>query len=118
MTQSRLTLGALAAGELHADDLRVTPEALHAQADQAIRDRRAPLAANLRRAAELVDLPDAELLSIYELLRPRRATAAELEALAGRLEGVGARETAALVRSAAVAYNRRGLVKDSTSRAG
>lgn len=59
MTEPRLTVEALKAGRLNAGDLRITRAALHTQANQAAQDGRAPLAANLRRAAELVDLPDA-----------------------------------------------------------
>ena len=44
------------------------------------------LAANLRRAAELTAVPNAELLRMYEMLRPGRSTYAELQELAARLE--------------------------------
>jgi propanediol dehydratase small subunit len=56
-------------------------------------------------------MPEAEVLALYEALRPHRATAAELEALAVRLEGVPAPLCAALVREAAVVYARRGLLR-------
>ena len=111
MSAPRLTVEALAAGRLNAGDLLITRAALRAQADQATQDGREPLAANLRRAAELVDLPDAELLAIYESLRPGRSTRVELETLAARLQAGGAEETAALIRSAAAAYVRRGVAR-------
>ena len=69
------------------------------------------LAANFRRAAELALMPEAEVMALYEALRPHRATADELEALAARLEGVPAPLCAALVREAADVYARRGLLR-------
>ena len=57
-------------------------------------------------------MPDELLLDVYTALRPRRATAAELEEWAVRLEGYGAAKTAAFVREAAAAYAERGLLAD------
>ena len=73
-----------------ADELRATPETLRLQAEVAggVRPRRSS-PANLRRAAELAPLPDETILEIYTALRPRRSTAAELEAWAARLEAAG-----------------------------
>lgn len=105
-----IDLEALARGELGVDDARIAPATLHAQADLAERHGYRPLAENLRRAAELADIPDDELLAMYELLRPRRATAAELTTLADRLQPRAPR-TAHLVRTARDAYVRRGLVR-------
>ena len=92
------------------DELRATPEALRLQADVADACGRAPLAANLRRAAELASVPHDVVLEIYTALRPRRATADELEAWARRLEEEGAVLTAAFVREAAEVYAARGLL--------
>ncbi|MGH3132503.1 MAG: diol dehydratase small subunit [Gaiellaceae bacterium] len=50
---------------------------------------------------------------MYTALRPRRATAAELEEWAARLEGHGAEKSAAFVREAATAYSERGLLADA-----
>ncbi len=69
------------------------------------------LAANFRRAAELALMPESEVMALYEALRPHRATADELEALAVELEGVPAPLCAALVREAAAVYARRGLLR-------
>lgn len=105
-------LEALAAGELTDDDLRITPEALRAQAEIAREAGFPQLAANLRRAAELTAVPNAELLRMYETLRPGRATCEAMLALAARLEDeFQAPETAAFVREAAEAYRARGLAK-------
>jgi propanediol dehydratase small subunit len=74
---------------------------------------RPQLAENLERAAELAAVPDEALLAVYTALRPGRATAAELEEWAVRLEGYGAVATAAFVREAAAAYVDRGLLADA-----
>jgi propanediol dehydratase small subunit len=105
-----VTLDALRAGRIDAGEMRATPETLHLQAEVALAAGRAPLAASLERAAELAAVPDELLLSIYTALRPRRATANELESWAARLEGHGASRTAGFVREAAAAYAERGLL--------
>jgi propanediol dehydratase small subunit len=72
---------------------------------------RRPLAENLLRAAELAAVPADTVLEIYTALRPRRATSAELEAWAERLErDFAAPRTAAFVREALTVYARRGLL--------
>jgi propanediol dehydratase small subunit len=101
--------------ELHGEgvssaELRATPETLRLQAEVARAAGRAQLADNLLRAAELAPLPDETILEIYTALRPRRSSAAELEAWAERLEGWEAPETAAFVREAAQVYAERGLL--------
>jgi propanediol dehydratase small subunit len=107
-----ISLEALTAGELTDDDLRITPEALRAQAEIAQGAGFPQLAANLRRAAELTAVPNTELLRMYETLRPGRATHEQMLALADRLSGeFVAHETAAFVREAAEVYRTRGLVK-------
>jgi propanediol dehydratase small subunit len=83
------------------------------QAEVALAAGRPQLAENLERAAELAAVPDDSLLAVYTALRPGRATAAELEEWAVRLEGHGAAATAAFVREAAAAYVDRGLLADA-----
>ena len=101
--------------ELHDDrvvaaELRATPETLRLQAKVAGAAGRAQLADNLLRAAELAPLPDETILAIYTALRPRRSTAAELEAWAEQLDGWQAPGTATFVREAAQVYAERGLL--------
>jgi propanediol dehydratase small subunit len=108
---AELTLDRLVRGELGADDVRIHPDTLEAQALVAERHGNPQLAANLRRAAELALVPEAEVLALYEALRPHRATAAELSALATRLEEYPAPRCAALVREATEVYARRGLLR-------
>ena len=53
---------------------------------------------------------DDELLHFYEMLRPGRSSAAELDSLASMLAERGAERCANLVREARDAYLRRGLI--------
>ena len=106
-----LTLDAAVRGDLSPADLRVHPDTLRHQAKVAEAHGNPQLGENLRRAAELTALPDDEVLEIYEVLRPGRSTAADLAAVAGRLDAAAAPLCAALVREAAEVYARRGLLK-------
>jgi propanediol dehydratase small subunit len=107
---AEVTLSAVRAGTIDRGDLRATAETLRLQAAVALAAGRPQLAENLERAAELAGVPDDLLLAVYGALRPGRATGAELEQWAERLEGFRATATAALVREAAAAYADRGLL--------
>ena len=72
-----LTVEAVRAGEIGLADLRIHPETLERQAVVAAEHGNPQLADNLRRAAELTQLPDEEVLAIYEALRPGRSSAAQ-----------------------------------------
>ena len=106
-----LTLDRLGREELEVDDVRIHPDTLEHQATVAEQHANPQLAANFRRAAELALMPESEVMALYEALRPHRATADELEALAVELEGAPAPLCAALVREAAAVYARRGLLR-------
>jgi propanediol dehydratase small subunit len=106
-----LTLDRLARDELDGDDVRIHPDTLVHQAEVAEQHDNPQLAANFRRAAELALMSEDDVLALYESLRPHRASAEELEVLAGRLDGVPAPLCAALVREAATVYVRRGLLR-------
>jgi propanediol dehydratase small subunit len=108
-----VTLDAVRSGTIAADEIRATPATLSLQADVARAAGRSQLAANLERAAELAVVPDELLLQVYTALRPRRATAEELEGWAVQLEALDAVRTAAFVREAAAAYAERGLLADA-----
>ena len=107
-----VTLAAVRSGELAADEIRATPETLRMQAEVARAAGRTQLAESFERAAELAAVPDELLLEVYTALRPRRATANELEEWAARLEAHDAPSTSAFVREAAAAYAERGLLAD------
>ena len=97
-----VTLEAVLAGEVEMRDLRVTSEALELQAQVADEAGRPQLAENLRRAAELVDVPEDRILEVYKALRPGRGSRQALFELADDLENRWqAKRCAALVREAA-----------------
>ena len=98
---AEITLDAVRAGEIGVADLRIHPETLERQAVIAQEHGNPQPAGNLRRAAELTGLGDEEVLSIYEALRPRRSTVAELTALAESLAARGLPLNAALIAEAA-----------------
>jgi propanediol dehydratase small subunit len=101
MPFSEITLEAVLSGRVTMRDLRVTPEALELQAQIAESAGRLQLADNLRRAAELVNVPESEVLTIYNALRPGRATSEELLAIAESLERTHrASRCAAFIREA------------------
>ena len=108
-----VTLDSLRAGRIEGTEIRATPETLLLQSEVARAAGREPLAASLERAAELAAVPDDLLLAVYTALRPRRATAAQLEDWAAQLESHGAARTAGFVREAAGAYAERGLLADA-----
>jgi propanediol dehydratase small subunit len=97
-----ITLEAVLDGKVGMEDLRVTSEALEMQAQVAEAAGRPQLAENLRRAAELVNVPEERILEIYNALRPGRADPRALFALADDIEQrYQAKRCAALVREAA-----------------
>ncbi|MFM8896254.1 MAG: diol dehydratase small subunit [Actinomycetales bacterium] len=107
---SEITLDALRDGQVGIDDVRIHPDTLLHQAAVAERHANPQLAENFRRAAELALLPDEQVMSIYEALRPNRSTHDDLVRIADDLQAVGAVRSAALVREAADAYRGRGLL--------
>ena len=107
-----LTFERVKSGELSPLDFRISAETLELQAQVADADGRQTLARNLRRAAELVAVPDARLLEIYNALRPYRSTKAELYDIASELEGqYRATISAGFVREAADVYEARGRLR-------
>lgn len=107
-----LTFDKLKNGQLKAADFKISAETLELQAQIAEDSGRLPLARNMRRAAELVSVPDERLLAIYNALRPYRSTKAELYAIADELEhSHGALVSAGFVREAADVYEARGRLR-------
>jgi len=105
-----LSIAAVAARALSPEDVRIHGETLRQQAETAAAAGYPQLAENLRRAAELTRVSNQELLSMYEALRPGRTSYRQLLELADRLEAeFDAPLTAAFVREAAEAYQRRGI---------
>ncbi len=106
---SELSVDGVVGGELGPDDIRISPETLRHQADVALAHANPQLAANFERAAELTAFEEADILALYELLRPGRSTGDQLRAKADELEAREAPICAAFVREAAAVYERTGL---------
>lgn len=105
---SDITMEAVLAGDITADDLRISPDTLRAQADIAAAAGRRQLGDNFRRAAELTAVPDERILAMYNALRPRASSREQLLDMARELEDEhGAPLCAALVRDAAEVYEQR-----------
>jgi propanediol dehydratase small subunit len=107
---AEITLDDAVSGDLRPADVTISADTLRLQAGFAQRGGNPQLGENLRRAAELVSFDDDELLRFYEMLRPGRSSAAELDSLADGLAERGAERCAELVREARNAYVRRGLI--------
>lgn len=108
---SDITLEALVGGEVQMEDLRITSEALHYQAEIARAAGRPTLADNFERGAELVAVPEDVIMQVYELLRPGRAAEKSvlIEAAKRLRRDYGAAKLANFIEEAAEVYERRGL---------
>ena len=99
-------------GKITADDIKISKETLIMQGEIAKEAGRPQLNDNFVRASELIEVPDKELLTIYEKLRPNRSTKSELLEIAKRLqEKYGATNCSKLVLDAMEVYEKRGLLK-------
>ena len=99
-----LTLQGVIDGKLDAKDFRITKETLELQAQVAESAGRGFFATNLRRAGELIPVPDARLLEIYNALRPY-AIGDEL------INEYGATVSGNFVKEAADIYEKRNRLK-------
>ncbi|ETA71357.1 MULTISPECIES: diol dehydratase small subunit [Mesorhizobium] len=108
---AEITLDSLLAGDVTMEDLRITPQALQAQADVARDVGRPTLALNFERGAELVEVPQDFIMQVYELLRPGRAKSKEelLQAAATMRDTYQAERIARFIEEAAETYAARGL---------
>ena len=108
-----LTLENVLAGRLTAQDIGISSGALRIQSEVARTVGRSCLAANFDRGAELSGVPQDEIFTTYELLRPGRARSKqELLDLAARYrEQHQAPNIARLIEEAAEVYNSRGLFR-------
>ena len=107
-----LTLQGVIDGKLDAKDFRITKETLELQAQVAESAGRGFFATNLRRAGELIPVPDARLLEIYNALRPYRSTKEDLFKIADELETkYDAKVNADFVREAAEVYETRNKLR-------
>ena len=111
-TLDDLTMDAVLKDQLSTNDFMISASTLYQQAEAAEDAGYSLLASNLKRAAELTHISNEEILEIYETLRPGRTTYDRLIKLAQRLENtLNAPRTAQLVREAAEAYVKRGVIE-------
>ena len=80
-------------------DIRISSDMLHAQAQIAASAGKPQIGENLKRAAEMTQIPDDELIKMYDMLRPNRSTKQQLVELAQKLEQ---QYQATIVRSSSV----------------
>jgi propanediol dehydratase small subunit len=106
-----ITMQAVLAGDVVAEDLRIAPDTLRLQAQIAESAGRAQLGQNFRRAAEMTALPDEKVLGVYNALRPHASTKEELLEIAEELErDYSATLCGRLVREAVDVYERRHIL--------
>ena len=99
-----LSMEALRENKISPTDLGIHPDTLKEQANVAEQAGFHQLAANLRRSAELVNIPDNKILQVYDALRPGRSSPQTLKEIANELkEKYAAPLTAAFIREAAKA---------------
>lgn len=116
---SALTLEAVLNGDVTIQDVRISKEMLYAQGEIAADAGKPAMGESLKRAAELTQVPDGQVIKMYDKLRPNRSTKAELDAMAQELEAkYNAPLCAAMVREAAQVYEKRGVLADSVGGAG
>jgi propanediol dehydratase small subunit len=107
-----ITLDAVLNGSITADDVRISPRTLELQAQISESVGKDAFARNLRRAAELITIPDDRILQIYNALRPYRSTKQELLDIADELENkYDAKINSAFVKEAAQVYEERNRLK-------
>lgn len=96
-----LTIDNVLAGGITMEDGRIHKDTLLMQAEIAQSAGDIQIAANLRRAAELTNVPDDFILKAYNTIRPFRGTMEEILAIADTLEKeYDASETAEFIREA------------------
>ena len=107
-----ITLDKVVNNQIQFEDIKTRPETLDLQNQIAKSVNRPNLAANLRRAGEMTQIPDSRLLEMYNALRPYRSSKQELIAMAEELEGqFNAVDCGKLVREAADVYEKNNRLK-------
>lgn len=102
------TIDNVMSGKVGAADCRIAPATLEMQAEIAESINRDSFARNLRRASELISIPDERILEIYNSLRPYRSTKQELFDIAEELEKkYNAHINAEFIKEAAILYEKR-----------
>lgn len=109
---SELDLSQVLSGNVDPDDVSINADTLELQAQFAREAGYQEVAENLLRAAEMTRIPNAEILEIYEAMRPGRSTYHQLLSLSQQVIGMySAEQTGAYIREAAEVYRDTGLLK-------
>ena len=82
---SQITLDEVKRGNVAAEDIKISPEMLKRQGQVAAAADNPQMEANFERAAELSNVPDDVILTMYNKLRPNRSTKKELVLMAQEL---------------------------------
>lgn len=92
-------------------DVRISSDMLHAQAQIAESAGKKQIGENLKRAAELTQVPDDVIIKMYDMLRPNRSTKAQLEELyQSLLNKYHSPMCAKLVQEATMVYEKRNIL--------
>lgn len=101
-------------GNITGEDIKVSKETLKIQGEIAKKEGRDQLGENFERASELVEIPDDELLIIYNMLRPYRSSEDELLQKAKEIKvKFGAIRCSELIMDALKTYKKRGILRNS-----
>lgn len=107
-----VTLDNIMNGSIGIEDVSISKETLMIQAEVARQAGREQLAQNFIRASELIDVPDDEILKIYNMLRPYRSTEEDFNEIIRTLEeDYNAVVCAAFVRDTLEVYKKRDILK-------
>lgn len=108
----QITIDEVINGRVTGEDIKISKETLKLQGKIARQEGRTQLGENFERASELVDIPDEELLIIYNMLRPNRSTREELLNKAREIrEKYNAVACSNLIIDAVNVYSKRGILK-------
>ncbi len=108
---SDITLESVLNESINIKDVRISSDMLHAQAQIAESTGKKQIGENLKRAAELTQVPDDIIIKMYDMLRPNRSTRAQLQELYQTLlDKYNAPMCARLVQEAAMVYEKRNIL--------
>lgn len=106
-----ITMENVIKGDIGIDDLSISKDTLILQAKVALDQGKEQQAENFVRAAELINVPDAKILEIYNMLRPYRATQKQLQEISHELKTkYNAPICAAFVEETLEVYKKRDIL--------
>lgn len=107
-----ITIDEVIKGNITGEDIKISKETLRLQGDISVKEGRRQLGQNFYRASELVEVPDDEILKIYNMLRPYRSTEGELLEKAREIElKYNAKMCSDIILDALKVYKERGILK-------